>query len=231
VNKRLITILVVGTLLTCQAEVFRLQNKGYEIFWDKTKLHTLYTRHTLKKFTPIPFTRIPFYNDPRVEGELSPNSPLRLGCDRGHLVPLADLLYDKNVAKETFLMTNIVPQKAELNRGKWVELEEKLRRECKKGETYTIYTGPIYHTEKIPLAFFKIALNNQTKEAEAFVLPNQACPEPLSFYRATIQSIEKEIGHKIVKAPYQMKRIQKSHHWLVVVNLLLFGWLLYWKKK
>ena len=213
------------------AETMLLKNKGYDIYWNAKEDRALYSRHTISKFKPNYYPRSNFEDDRRVKGEYRPNEFYGTGYDRGHLVPFADLLYDEETAKETFLMTNIVPQKAELNRGKWLDLEQHLRNRCKENQTFTIYTGPIYESEKIPLAFFKIAVNNQTKETEAYALPNLNCSKPLASYKTTVKAVETKVNYKIVNGTYQMATQNKSHHWLILANILLFGYLLYRKKK
>lgn len=213
------------------SEIIRLKNLGYDIYWDTDKTRPLYSRHKIFKFKPTYYPRSDFEDDRRVQGEYTPNEFYGTGYDRGHLVPFADLLYNEATAKETFLMTNIVPQKAELNRDKWLDLERYLRHRCKKDQSFTIYTGPIYESDKIPMAFFKIAINDQTKEADAYVLPNLACNASLKSYKTTVQAIEAKVKNKIVNGTYKISRQNKSHHWLVIANILFFGYLLYRKKR
>jgi len=213
------------------SEIVRLKNRGYDLYWDTEQNRPLYSRHKISRFRPTYYPRSDFEDDRRVEGEYTPTEFYGTGYDRGHLVPFADLLYNEATAKETFLMTNIVPQKAELNRGKWLDLERYLRHRCKKGETFTIYTGPIYESSKFPMAFFKIAVNDQSKKTDAYVLPNINCSKPLSSYKTTVKTIEKKVGHKIVDGVYKMAKKSSSHHWLIIANILLFIWLLYRRKK
>ncbi|MCK5834113.1 MAG: DNA/RNA non-specific endonuclease [Lentisphaeria bacterium] len=229
-NKAIFTILLMLHTLGFSATII-LKNRGYEIFWDTVKDRAIYSRHTISRFKPTYFPRSDFQDDLRVENEYAPNEFYGTGYDRGHLVPFADLLYDQATAKETFLMTNITPQKAELNRGKWLDLERYFRHRCKQGQTFTIYTGPIYESDKIPIAFYKIAINNQTKETVAYVLPNRNCSKSLSKYKTTVEVIEQKIQHKVVDGVYQMTKPNKNDHWLILANVLLFSYLLYRRKK
>ena len=229
--KKLIFITLITLHFLGFSETILLKNRGYEIYWDTKKARPLYSRHTISRFKPTYFARSDFENDQRVEGEYTAKEFYGTGYDRGHLVPFADLLYDEATARETFLMTNIVPQKAELNRDKWLDLEKYLRHRCKKNQTFTIYTGPIYEEGKIPIAFFKIAINNKSKETDAYVLPNLACNGSLESYKTTVKAIEEKVKHKIINGTYTMRRQNKSHHWIVIANILFFAWLLYHKKK
>ena len=69
----------------------------------------------------------PFEVDPEAADCPTPDDYTRTGYDRGHMAPnyLIATRYGKVAQRETFLMSNIVPQTPELNRGPWRILEEK----------------------------------------------------------------------------------------------------------
>ena len=84
---------------------------------------------------PIVFTRI------------LPTDYSRSGYDRGHMVPSADRFGDPEANAETFLMTNIVPQAADLNQYVWEKLERYARGIVRRGsDVYTI--AGVYGTKK-----------------------------------------------------------------------------------
>lgn len=56
--------------------------------------------------------------------QVTPNDYRNSGFDRGHLVPSGDRTRNQDDNSITFLMTNILPQAPENNRGIWRELEE-----------------------------------------------------------------------------------------------------------
>ena len=67
----------------------------------------------------------------------------KIGYDKGHLSPLASFkasIY----AYQTQYLSNIVPQKRNLNQGPWKKLEEKIRNFVKKGNIVRVLTGPLY---------------------------------------------------------------------------------------
>ena len=64
------------------------------------------------------------------------------GFDRGHVCPSADRTYSKEANKETFLMTNMVPQSPENNRVVWVALEKYQREIVDAGKEVYIFAGP-----------------------------------------------------------------------------------------
>lgn len=78
----------------------------------------------------------------------------KIGVDRGHQVPLASVCGSSSW-KEANYLSNITPQKSELNQGPWKYLEEKVRDIALKGR-YKIYvlTGPLYEKDmpKLPNA-------------------------------------------------------------------------------
>jgi endonuclease G, mitochondrial len=49
------------------------------------------------------------------------------GYDRGHLAPSADFRYSKRALSESYYYSNMSPQVAAFNRGRWAELEDVLR--------------------------------------------------------------------------------------------------------
>lgn len=91
------------------------------------------------------------------------------GYSRGHMCPAADNKWDNQAYNESFYMTNVCPQKQDLNNGKWKALEERCQNTWAKdyGKIY-IVCGPIIpRTSKkyigdtnilIPDKFFKAIL-------------------------------------------------------------------------
>lgn len=63
------------------------------------------------------------------------------GYDRGHLVPSGDRTNNLDQNSTTFLMTNIIPQAPELNRGIWSDLEKECRDLLQKGKELYIIAG------------------------------------------------------------------------------------------
>lgn len=137
------------------------------------------------------------------------------GFDRGHLVSSANMNDEEIQNSETFLLSNMSPQRPELNRQIWRELETAVRRLDGKAnvlETYVI-SGPIFdfvasidfigendrNGIKIPIPshFFKCILtegkNGQLK-MWAFEMLNSALDGELKDYRVSTSYIEQRIG-------------------------------------
>jgi len=127
------------------------------------------------------------------------------GFDRGHMAPYADLSWSEESADDSFYLSNMSPQNASLNRGKWAELE-KLVRSFAKEEPICIVTGPVLSDgpyEKIgkngvsvPKYYYKVILDYVGDEYKAigFILPNEKCSQPLSFYVVSVDEVEKRTG-------------------------------------
>ena len=49
------------------------------------------------------------------------------GYVRGHMVPSADMAFDKGAMKATFLMSNVAPMRQEFNNGVWKQIENQVR--------------------------------------------------------------------------------------------------------
>ena len=103
----------------------------------------------------------------------------RTGFDRGHNAPNADFDYDKAIQKETFLMSNITPQKPQLNRRYWAKLE-KLERflAVRYGKVEVVtgscgHIGTIKNKVGIPKYWYKIIyINGLKRDYLAFLVPN-----------------------------------------------------------
>ena len=116
------------------------------------------------------------------------------GLDRGHLVASADQRGLALQNSETFLLSNMSPQKPQFNRQIWKALETSVRRLNDRDdimETYVI-SGPVFYFDKpvefigedddndisvpIPSAYFKSVLteNNRGRlHMWSFIIPNE----------------------------------------------------------
>jgi endonuclease G len=102
------------------------------------------------------------------------------GYDRGHNAPNAVFDYDKSIQKETFLMSNISPQKPGLNRKLWAKIEKFARYEARKYGYVRIITGSCgslgnlgkrRHYVNIPSYWYKIIFL-PNGEVISFLTPN-----------------------------------------------------------
>jgi endonuclease G len=108
--------------------------------------------------------------------------------------------------EESFYMSNICPQDHNLNTEDWNDLEMKSREWARRYGKVYIVCGPIYkgirnefigkNRVKVPDAFFKVILINDTKKQAAlgFLFENEAGERPLTDYLVSVDEIEKITG-------------------------------------
>lgn len=127
------------------------------------------------------------------------------GYSKGHLCPAADRAFSETAYQETFLTSNIAPQKQEFNAGIWNTLEQKVRYWAKRKKVVYVITGgvltnslPSIGKEKVsvPKYFYKIVFdyNAKDKKAIAFLIPHQQTDVSIYKFVTTIDKIEALTG-------------------------------------
>jgi endonuclease G, mitochondrial len=137
------------------------------------------------------------------------------GYDRGHLVASANQSETELQNSETFLLSNMSPQKPKFNRDIWKKLESAVRQLDKPKrifETYVI-SGPIFNfdvpvltiepkgdkgvTLPIPHAYFKSILTENNRGALhmwSFIIPNEESDKPLEEFLVPTIKVERYAG-------------------------------------
>ena len=128
------------------------------------------------------------------------------GYDRGHLAPSADFRYSKKALSESYLYSNMSPQLAKLNRGRWAELEDVIRQYVVRNNTALyIVTAPVLkpglkkiergpNKVSIPELYCKVAYDPTNHRGIGFVMPNADCEYPVMNYAVSIDSVEALTG-------------------------------------
>jgi endonuclease G len=129
------------------------------------------------------------------------------GYDKGHAAPDGDLSWSQQVEYESFLMTNMYPQHGSLNRGIWKLLETSVRGwAVQLNQPFTIYVGALYGAGDgtigngvvVPHGFYKIVINNQTRQIAGWIFPHTKpyvnLGNDLTVFRKPIVEIEKLAG-------------------------------------
>jgi endonuclease G, mitochondrial len=151
--------------------------------------------------------------------KVTPADYARSGYDRGHMTPSADRDNNPENQSSTYLMTNIVPQAPDNNRGPWVRLEEYCRKQVELGKELQIIAGvygnkgAIGKTQKItvPETVWKVVLimdkpgrspseiGPKTKVI-AIEIPNEQGikTEGWGKYRVTVDSLEAKTGYDLL---------------------------------
>ena len=124
----------------------------------------------------------------------------------------------QNALDETFILTNVSPQDAGLNRGYWSYFESFVRSLTKHFEDVYVVTGPAFLPKEdeggkfwvkyqvlgnppntaVPTHFFKIIVVSRSEgkyETQGFLIPNQQIEnQPLTNFIVPIDSIEHATG-------------------------------------
>jgi endonuclease G len=137
------------------------------------------------------------------------------GHDRGHLVASADLRDTKIQNSETFLLSNMSPQKPLFNRGIWKDIESRVRSlDAQENilETFVI-SGPIFNFDQavttigvddkntvtlpVPHEYFKSILAETSTgrlKIWSFIFPNEETDDAIENYQVKTTKIEKKAG-------------------------------------
>ncbi|QGX40692.1 DNA/RNA non-specific endonuclease [Permianibacter aggregans] len=198
-----------GQIVTRQ--IYTLQNNALTKFADWTAYQV--TPNTIDG----PSRSRTWKSDPAINAAhtLEPadytNANAVLGTDRGHQVPLASF---SNTAywADTNYLSNITPQKADLNQGPWARLEEAERALARSGKNVFIVTGPLYEwyvgelpganeSHVIPSGYFKVLITNSNGwiDASAFIM-EQNLGKNANFCgrEVTIDQVEQRAGINIM---------------------------------
>ncbi len=146
-----------------------------------------------------------FTPDPQVKGATAVHDDYtRSGYSRGHMAPAADMRWSKQAMEESFYLSNVCPQKAELNAGSWEKVERMARRLAGESVVY-ICCGPLVdenperigrHGVAVPSRFFKVMCMQRKNKWQAigFVMPNEKCSGSLFDYAVSVDDVEKLTG-------------------------------------
>lgn len=191
-----------------------LRNHGFILGYSDLRGNPLWVEYALTSAENTPSLKRPnrFETDWRSINRISHDSYKKSGYDRGHMAPNYAMshLYGREGQADSFLMTNITPQKAKLNQQLWQHLEEtEIKHFAKRFGKVWVITGPVFSgtverlssdwTVEIPDAFFKIyvteAVPGKPPMALAFLVPQTVDGhEPLAQFITSIDNIEMQTG-------------------------------------
>ena len=111
---------------------------------------------------------------------------------RGHQIPSADRLCSEEANKQTFLYSNITPQRATFNQGVWQKLESMVRDYAYDSDTLYVVTGAILQTVDGGESIKYVADKNRVQAA----LPNYYYKVLLRLRGTTYDAIGFWFDHK-----------------------------------
>lgn len=152
------------------------------------------------------FDRPFFIEDDKVKtGSADWRNYKRSGYDKGHLCPAGDRKFSKKAFDETFLTSNISPQKHDFNDGVWNRLEQKVRYWASKYDGVFVITGGVLEKGlstignedvAVPNYFYKVILDNDNGNYKmiGFLVPAVDSDAPLYSFVVSVDEIEKRTG-------------------------------------
>ncbi|WPJ96539.1 DNA/RNA non-specific endonuclease [Coraliomargarita algicola] len=194
-----------------------LKNEGYLVGYNESLRNPDWVAYRLQRNENVNTSERPesFDVDRRTRARVDHYAYSNSGYDRGHMAPnyAIDMVFGERAQKETFLMSNIVPQRPELNQGPWKELEQMVAKRYLRdyGEVWVL-TGPIYDASSrqlssgvvIPAAFFKIIVDVVEPDglrALAVIMEQGMDPEgKLAASLVTIDAVEAATGMDFLSA-------------------------------
>jgi len=143
--------------------------------------------------------------DPMVTtGTASPKDYRSSNYIMAQLVPVGDMFSNPKAVEESFLMSNIVPQKPTFNNFIWKTNETLIREWAKEGNILYIITGPVladvpFYTfgdnkVSIPTRYYKAVLDVNAKRAIGFLFPANSARGTQSSFAVSIDELEKATG-------------------------------------
>lgn len=173
----------IGTVMLCNGQyaVLMSQQKRAPLWSaeDLTEENLEIADKTQRHGNFMPDTRLPR------SMQVQTSEYNRSGYDRGHMTPSGD---EPGFAaqKESFLLSNIVPQTPELNRGPWVGVESAVRGWARQEGELFVVTGPGYdpdsfrsigpHHIPVPAVIWKAIYDPAGNGAGAYICLNTHTP-------------------------------------------------------
>ncbi len=186
------------------------ENHGFVVGYSEQRRDPLWVAFSLR---PVSSGRLPprprFERDPRSQAGVNYRDLTGSGFDRGHMAPNYSMakLYGVEAQRQSFLMTNVVPQRPRLNQLLWQRLEEaEIDNMASRWRELWVTTGPVFDDDRetlssgveIPDMFYRLWLD-ETEDGElralALLVPqNVRGDEPLSDFLTTVDHIEALTG-------------------------------------
>lgn len=191
-----------------------LRNDGFLVGWSDVRVNPLWVSYQVAavpddmRIGPRPN----FQADWRTLWPISADSYAGSGYDRGHMAPNYAIaaVHGRSAQVDTFLMSNMTPQRPNLNRQLWQRLEQSVMDHfAPRFDRLQVITGPVFPERfmdnvfnrvgfvEVPEAFYKIivAPHDEAPLALAFIMPQDVHGnEPLEDYLVTIDEIEARTG-------------------------------------
>ena len=185
------------------ADITVLRKKGFIIGYSPSLRHPVWVAYKAARARApfIPPRPSGFKPDPAAANSPQHKDYAKTGYDRGHMAPNLAIAarYGKEAQEQTFLTSNICPQRAGLNQGPWRDLEFRIAElwpDC-YGEVWVIagaVTAPdgrrLPSGVGIPTAFYQIVVAQEKTKLRALAVYMPQNLRRRAFARASLVSID-----------------------------------------
>ncbi len=189
-----------------------LVNRGYTVGYDDNLPSARWSSYRVFPYRDVHLPRpATFFVDKRTQAKVATAEYVHSGYDRGHLAPnyAISVCYGEEAQRETFLLSNIVPQLHALNAGLWKDLEQRIMKRYveRYGEVW-VQVGPVLKNPPdskvgrlpVPDAFWMVISEYETEQhgirAIAYLIPHNAIwrDRELTHYVVSVRKIETLTG-------------------------------------
>jgi endonuclease G len=185
-----------------------VHHESYSLSYNEEHEQAEWVAYELKKshLSKTNFKRPYFEIDDAVKtGAAHWRNYKKSGYDRGHLCPAGDRRYSQFAHDETFLTSNISPQKHDFNAGIWNALEQKVRYWASKYDGIFVITGGILKGNmktigdeyvSVPNQFYKVLIDSNSGDTKmiAFLMPHKDSHKPLYEFVVSVDEVEELTG-------------------------------------
>ena len=188
---------LVGTSAIAEPRFYEKQYRGFTVWLDCTENGAVLFRYELDQDTGRVSRSGSFKVDPSVPAGCQPSSgrsyrtatvdPSTGTWDRGHLVPANHMDHSKDAMKDTFFVSNILPQQSTFNQAQGAWSRTEVISECYRDiSKLTIWGGVIWgtdasndffvntHSLRTPDFWWKVIFRHDTKAYVAWLFPNHS---------------------------------------------------------
>ena len=120
------------------------------------------------------------------------------------MAPAADFSWSGPAIRQTFLLSNVIPQPRRVNCGRWAQLEAVVRKIAAQSDSVVVFTGSIFESKQtefigggrvaVPSHAFKVVLARMgnRKTMFAVIIPNsEVATAPLHLFATTVDEVER----------------------------------------
>lgn len=185
-----------------------LTNRTYTVAFDPQTMNPAWVAYKLEYGGGGTAPKRPskFRKDKRLRQPVAHEDYTHSGFDRGHMAPsyAIGVRHGKAAQRETFLMSNVIPQTPGLNQGPWRILEEHVATEWAQEGPVWVVTGPLYEGDTytlpkgvwVPEACWKVFIQrpdtNAPPRAVAFIMPQRVLhKDPYTNFVTSVDEVEK----------------------------------------